>query len=422
MIDRLIIDRERCITDISDYEGLGGYEALGKAAGSGPDAVLEELERSGLRGRGGAGFPTFRKWSSVAAAEAFPKYLICNADEGEPGTFKDRYLLEKNPHLLIEGMAIAAVTVRASAGYIYLRGEYPGLFPLLENVIAQAREKGYIGPNMLGSGLDFELYVHRGAGAYICGEETALIESLEGKRGNPRHRPPYTVTHGFMKKPTVSNNVETYCNAPIIMSIGGDAYAGIGTSESPGPKLFAVSGDVEKPGVYEVPMGTSLSELIYEHCGGVRGGKALKGVIPGGASTPVLKPDQISCRMDYATKCDSPMSILGSGAVIVFGEATCMVKVAYRFAKFFAHESCGKCTPCREGTDWIRAILKRIEEGRGRDRDIQLLRDVCGNIAGNSFCALGDSAAISATSFLDNFSDEFQAHIDEKRCIFGNAQ
>ncbi len=418
-IDRIITDFDHCITDIASYEAVGGFNALKKAVDKGPQFVLEELNSSGLRGRGGAGFPTGRKWAAVAEDTATPKYLLCNADEGEPGTFKDRLILETNPFLLIEGMALAAFTVKAGAGYIYLRGEYPALFHLLEDVIVQSRKHGYIGPDFMGTGIDFELYVHRGAGAYICGEESAMIESLEGKRGQPRPRPPYTVNYGYLGKPTIANNVETFVNVPLVLNMGSDAYSKIGSPGSPGPKLFSVSGDVVRPGVYELPMGVPLAEIIYEHCGGIKGGKAIKAVIPGGVSTAVLKSDELVCRMDFSTKCEGSMGIIGSGAIIVFDEDTCMVRVAYRIAKFFSHESCGKCTPCREGTDWIRAILLRIEQGLGLEDDIRVLREVCGNIAGNSFCALGDSAALSATSFLDKFGDEFQEHINKKACPFG---
>ncbi len=418
MLDRMIIDPDRCIEDIDSYEACGGFAALKMAVDKGEQFVLDELNKSGLRGRGGAGFPTGRKWAAVAEETATPKYLLCNADEGEPGTFKDRFLMEKNPFLLIEGMALAAFTVKAVAGYIYLRGEYPALFHLLEDVIAQSRKKGYIGPDFMGTGADFELFVHRGAGAYICGEESAMIESLEGKRGQPRPRPPYTVNYGYLGKPTIANNVETYANVPILLNIGAEAYSNIGTPGSPGPKLFSVSGNLERPGVYELPMGVPLSEIIYEHCGGMKSGKVLKAVIPGGVSTSVLTSDALGCKMDLTTKCEGSMGIIGSGAIIVFDEDTCMVRVAYRIAKFFSHESCGKCTPCREGTDWIRAILLRIEQGLGIEDDLRVLREVCDNIAGNSFCALGDSAALSATSFLDSFKDEFLRHISDKGCPF----
>jgi NADH-quinone oxidoreductase subunit F len=414
----IIKDHNLCILDIDDYEAQGGFNALRKAIKEGPEFVIDELERSELRGRGGAGFPTARKWAAVRDEENNPKYLVCNADEGEPGTFKDRLILEKNPFILIEGMLLGAYSVNAVAGYIYLRGEYPALFHLLEDCIEQAKKKGYLGSDILGTGLNFDLFVHRGAGAYICGEETAMIESLEGKRGQPRSRPPYTVNVGFNGKPTIANNVETFANAPVVMDIGAEAYAKIGTPGSPGPKLFSVSGDVVRPGVYELPMGVTLSEIVYDHCKGMKDGKALKAIIPGGVSTPVLREDKLSCKMDFNARCGGPMSILGSGAIIVFNEDKCMVATAWRIAKFFAHESCGKCTPCREGTDWIRAVLLRVEQGLANMDDLKTLRDVCNNIEGNSFCALGDSAAISAISFLDNFADEFEAHINEKRCPF----
>ncbi len=404
--------------DIEEYEKAGGYQSLKKALSMEPKAIIEEVKKSGLRGRGGAGFPTGMKWTFASADPKFPKYLICNADEGEPGTFKDRPILEKNPHLLIEGMIISAHALQARYGYIYLRGEYPQAREILENAIKQAYEKGYLGDNVLGSDTGFHLSVHQGAGAYICGEETALIESLEGKRGQPRIKPPFPVNVGVFSMPTVVNNVETLSNIPYIIEIGAEAYSKIGSPDCPGPKLYSVSGHVEKPGVYELPMGTTLREIIYTHAGGIKGGKNLKAVIPGGISTPVLPADKIDCPMDFVSM-PKHGSMLGSGAVIVFDETTCLVKVCWRAMKFFEHESCGKCTPCREGTGWMRSVLERIENGQGKDGDIDLLLDIAGNIAGKTFCPLGDGAAVVTMNFIKHFRNEFEEHITNKGCIQG---
>jgi NADH-quinone oxidoreductase subunit F len=408
--------------DIQAYESVGGYRSLGKAVSMDPQAIIEEIKKSGLRGRGGAGFPTAMKLSFAAAEKNFPKYILCNADEGEPGTFKDRVLLERNPHLVIEGTVIAGLAAGAETGYVYLRAEYPRARETLKKAIPQAYEKGLLGENLLGSGRRFHLAVHQGAGAYICGEETALIESLEGKRGHPRVRPPFTVNKGYLGKPTVVNNVETLANIPIVLEIGAGAYSRIGTKGSPGPKLFSVSGHVERPGAYELPMGTPMKEIIYGHCGGVSGGRALKAVIPGGLSTPVLRPEKTDCAMDFITITEPECrSMLGSGAVIVFDETACMVSTAYRIARFFEHESCGKCTPCREGTGWLRAVLGRVEDGKGKEGDMALLKDIAGNMEGKCFCALGESAAMSAVNFMENFRGEFDAHIREKQCVVGPA-
>lgn len=408
------------LTDIEAYKKIGGYESLRKALDIEPQKVLEEVKQSGLRGRGGAGFPTAMKWAFATADPKFPKYLVCNADEGEPGTFKDRPILEMKPHLLIEGMAISGHALKAEYGYIYLRGEYPKAKDILDNAIKQAYEKGLLGDNILNKGIKFHLSVHQGAGAYICGEETALIESLEGKRGQPRIKPPFPVNVGAFAMPTVVNNVETLANIPFIIEIGADAYSKIGSKGCPGPKLYCVSGHIEKPGVYELPMGTVLREIIYDHCGGIKGGRKLKAVIPGGISTPVLPADKIDCPMDFVSM-PKHGSMLGSGAVIVFDDSVCMVKVCYRALKFFEHESCGKCTPCREGTGWLRSILGRIENGEGKMEDIDKLVDVAGNIAGKTFCPLGDGAASVAQNFVKNFREEFEEHIRSARCVMRNA-
>jgi NADH-quinone oxidoreductase subunit F len=403
-------------TDIDEYIKSGGYSSISKAFEHEPKEVIEEVKKSGLRGRGGAGFPTGMKWSFAAADPKFPKYLVCNADEGEPGTFKDRPILEKNPHLLIEGMVVSAYALKAEYGYIYLRGEYPYAKKVLENAISQAYERNFLGDNILKKGIRFHLSVHQGAGAYICGEETALIESLEGKRGQPRAKPPFPVNIGAWSMPTIVNNVETLSNIPYIVNVGGDEYAKIGSKECPGPKLFCVSGCVEKPGVYELPMGTTLREIIFTHAGGIKGGKKLKAVFPGGISTPVLPEGLIDSPMDFVSM-QKFGSMLGSGAVIVMDESVCLVKVSYRALKFFEHESCGKCTPCREGTEWLRKILGRIEKGMGREGDIELLSDVAGIIQGRTFCPLGDSAAGLVLSMLRHFRSEFEEHIKEAKCV-----
>ncbi len=401
--------------DIKEYVKIGGYKNLSKACGLQPKGIVEEVKKAGLRGRGGAGFPAAMKWSFAVADKKFPKYLICNADEGEPGTFKDRPILEKNPHLLIEGIVISGYGLGAEYGYIYLRGEYPHAKDVLNRAIAQAYKKNYLGDNILGKNIRFHLSVYQGAGAYICGEETALIESLEGKKGQPRTKPPFPVNVGAWGMPTVVNNVETLSNVPYIIDIGGDAYSRIGSEECPGPKLFSVSGCVEKPGVYELPMGTILRDIIYTYAGGIKNNKKLKAVIPGGISTPVLPADKIDCPMNFVSM-PKFGSMLGSGAVIVMDESVCMVKVTLRALKFFEHESCGKCVPCREGTDWLRKILERIECGKGREEDIELLQDVAETISGRTFCPLGDGAAGVIMAMIKHFRAEFEEHVKNGQC------
>jgi len=409
-------DREDSHT-IDAYICAGGYRSLEKAVGMKPEEILDEVKRSGLRGRGGAGFPTGMKWSFAIADLKTPKYLICNADEGEPGTFKDRVILMKNPHLLIEGMIISAHTLGAERGYIYLRGEYSYMRNTLEDAINEAYERGFLGSNILGRGVRFDLSLHMGAGAYICGEETALIESLQGDRGQPRAKPPFPVNEGAWGMPTVVNNVETLANIPYILEIGGEAYSKIGSSESPGPKLYCVSGCVVRPGVYELPMGTTLREIIYDHAGGIRDGRRLKAVIPGGVSTPVLRPEMIDCKMDFISM-PKTGSMLGSGAVIVMDETVCMVRVIWRAMRFFEHESCGKCVPCREGTEWLRKILERIENGMGRDEDLDTIQDIADLMSGRTFCPLGDGAAGALLGMLRHFRDEFELHIKDKGCPY----
>ena len=394
----------------------GGYEGLKKALSMTPDEVINEVKTAGIRGRGGAGFPTGLKWSFIPKQSAMPKYVCCNADEGEPGTFKDRVIIENDPHLLLEGMVIAGYAIGAKVSYIYIRGEFAFGAKRLEDAIDEAYAKGFLGKNILGKGFDYDIYVHRGAGAYICGEETALIDSIEGKRGMPRIKPPFPAIAGLYNGPTVVNNVETLSSMPAIILKGGEWFSKIGPEKSPGMKLFTISGHVEKPGHYELPMGTPLKEIIYEHAGGIRGGRKLKAVIPGGASTPVLTPDEIGVSMDFDSVA-AIGSMMGSGAIIVMDETACIVKAVLRLTKFFAHESCGKCTPCREGCTWMVKILKDIEEGQGRAGDVDLLSSVSGNIFGKTFCPLGDGASMMVSGAIKKFRSEFEYHIENKKCV-----
>ena len=402
-------------TDIGVAMAHGAYVSVEKAYATRPVDVIDEMKRSGLRGRGGAGFPTGAKWSFAAMDPKMPKYLICNADEGEPGTFKDRFILEQDPHLLIEGMIIAAYAIRAVRGYIYLRGEYPAAFGILNRAIDQAYEEGFLGSNIRGRGVAFDLSVHRGAGAYICGEETSLIESLEGKRGQPRVRPPFPANAGAWGMPTVVNNVETLANVPLVISLGSEAYAQIGEEGSTGTKIFSVSGAVMKPGGYELPMGTTLREIIYTHAGGIRGGRRLKAIIPGGVSTPMLTPDHLDVKMDFNSLL-SAGSMLGSGAVIVMDDATCLVKATAVIARFFEHESCGKCTPCREGTGWLSRIYQRLVAGKGRENDIDVLLDICKKMKGKCFCPLGEGALQPVLSSIRYFRADYERCIRREGC------
>jgi len=394
----------------------GGYEGLKKALSMTVDGIIEEVKASGIRGRGGAGFPTGLKWGFIPKYSDVPKYVCCNADEGEPGTFKDRVIIEKDPHLLLEGIAIAGLAIGATAGYIYIRGEFAFGAKRLENAIEEAYKKGLLGKNIFGKGFDFDIYVHRGAGAYICGEETALIDSIEGKRGMPRIKPPFPAIAGLYNGPTIVNNVETLSAIPFIVKNGGKAFGTIGPEKSPGMKIFTISGHVEKPGPYELPMGTSLKEIIYDHAGGIKGGKKLKAVIPGGASTPVLTPDEIDVKMDFDSVA-AVGSMMGSGAIIVMDETACIVKAVLRLAKFFAHESCGKCTPCREGCTWMVDILKDIENGNAHQGDMELLLDVSDNIFGKTFCPLADGSSMMVSAAVKKFRGEFEYHIKNKKCM-----
>ncbi|MBI4802752.1 MAG: NADH-quinone oxidoreductase subunit NuoF [Elusimicrobia bacterium] len=404
------------VAGIEAYVACGGYKPLKKALGLKPAEVIEEVKKSNLRGRGGAGFPAGLKWSFIPKDSRGSRYLVCNADEGEPGTFKDRELMLKNPHALIEGMAIAGYAIGAGRGYIYIRGEFAAEAQLLEKALAAARSKNFIGKNILNSGFDFELSTHRGAGAYICGEETALLQSLEGYTGRPRLKPPFPAVKGLFGCPTVINNVETLAAVPAIIEKGGDWYASIGNGKSAGTKLFCVSGPVNKPGVYELPLGVTFRELLEKSCGGMKPGKKLKAVIPGGSSTPVLTAEEAwAVKLDYESLAASG-SMLGSGAVIVIDESQCMVKLLEVLARFYHHESCGQCTPCREGCGWIEKILNRLEEGKGSAEDIDTLYSVADAMKDRTICPLADALALPVMSFVKKFRSEFSAHAAGKTC------
>ncbi len=401
---------------INVYESLGGYGALRKALREyKPADVIEIVKKSGLRGRGGAGFSTGMKWSFVPKDIGKPIYLCVNADESEPGTFKDRLIIEKDPHQLLEGAIISAYALDCHQAFIYIRGEFVYGAKVLNNTLEEAYKKGYLGKNILGSGFDLDLLVHRGAGAYICGEETALLESLEGKRGHPRLKPPFPAVVGLYDSPTIINNVETLANVPHIINHGAEWYASIGTERNTGTRLFGVSGHVKKRGVFEFPMGITLRELIYDHCGGLRDGRQLKGVVPGGSSVPVLTADQVDVKLDFDSVVKAG-SMLGSAGVIVMDDSTCMVKAAKRIAQFYAEESCGQCSQCREGTEWIYHILTRIENGNGRSGELEVLLDICTNMKGRTICPLSDAAAMPIESYVQRFYHEFDAHIQEQRC------
>ena len=393
------------------YEEYGGYQALRKALGMKPEDVVEEVKKSGLRGRGGACFPTGLKWSFMPKQAEKTKYLCANGDESEPGTFKDRQIFEFNPHLFIEGSLIAAYAMGVKTTYVYLRGEYHRWSKLLQRAIDEAYEKGYIGENILGSGFSTEMYIHRGAGAYICGEESALMNSLEGERGYPRVRPPFPAQFGLWGCPTTINNIETLANVPIIINRGADWYSKIGALKHTGTLLFGLSGHVQKPGVYELPTGVLLTDLIEEYGGGVPGKKKIKAIIPGGSSTKVLRGDEIDGLKMDAESLKAVGTSIGTGGVIVMDEDTDIAKAIWRITKFYHHESCGQCTPCREGTGWMEKILERIWRGEGRAEDLDLLLDVANNIEGNTICALGDAAAWPVQSFLKKFHSEFEARV-----------
>lgn len=402
---------------IDTYIKHGGYRAWEKALKSmQPAQVIDEVKKSGLRGRGGAGFPAGMKWSFVPKDSPKPRYLICNADESEPGTCKDRVLMEQDPHGVVEGMAIAAYAIGSHLAFCYVRGEFVKPATLMEQAIREAYDKKMLGRNIFGTGYDLDMVVHTGGGAYICGEETALLNSLEGERGMSRIRPPFPAIEGLYACPTVVNNVETLAAVPHIINNGGEWYASMGTEKSKGTKIFSLSGHVKKPGNYEVEMGTPLSYLINELGGGPLDGHKIKAIIPGGSSTPFLLPEQIDVPLDYESIAAAG-SMLGSGAVIVMDERTCMVWVIERLIHFYRHESCGKCTPCREGTGWLEQMISRIEKGEGKPGDLEKIDSICDNILGRTICPLGDAAVMPIQSALKLFRDEFQYHIDHKKCL-----
>jgi NADH-quinone oxidoreductase subunit F len=395
----------------------GGYGRLGTAFNLTPAAIVDEVKKSNLRGRGGAGFPTGMKWSFVPKQAPKPKYVLCNGDESEPGTCKDRLILEHDPHSVIEGVVVAGIAVGSHTGYIYIRGEYRYLSEIMQKALADAYARGFLGTNIFGSGYDFDVYWHGGAGAYEVGEESALMESLEGKRGVPRIRPPFPAVVGLWGGPTVINNVETLASVPHIMLGGGEWYASLGTPKNGGTRLFCLSGHVARPGVYELPLGYNLKKMIFEVAGGIRGGNKLKAVTPGGSSTPVLKAEECDVGMDF----DQLMkmgSMLGSGGVVVLDETTCMVKYLQRIMMFYQHESCGWCIPCREGTDWLKKTLNRFHAGGGVEKDIGNIQYLAENMLGRTFCPLGDAAAMPAISIVKKFHQEFEDHLNGRPCPF----
>jgi NADH-quinone oxidoreductase subunit F len=400
---------------LDSYLTHQGYEGLKKALTMTPEAIIDAVKASGLRGRGGAGFPTGLKWQFVDKKVNKPRYICCNADESEPGTFKDHLLMERNPHLLIEGCAIGCYAIGSTVAYIYIRGEFLHVQHILERAIAEAYKAGHLGKNIYGSGFDCDVFVHRGAGAYEAGEETALIESLEGKRAQPRIKPPFPASAGLYNCPTAVNNVETLCNVPPIITRGVEWYTSVGPEKNGGPKLFCVSGHVNTPGVFEADMHVTVRQLIYDYAGGIANGRQLKAVIPGGSSVPILLPNQI----DVAASFDALQkagTLLGSAGMIVMDDTTCMVWVAKNLLHFYRHESCGKCTPCREGGDWLYKILDKIERGEGTMKDIDLLLSVSDNIAGKTLCAFGDAAATPVLTTVKQFRAEYEAHVKEGRC------
>jgi NADH-quinone oxidoreductase subunit F len=405
---------------LANYERTGGYQALKKilAEKITPEAIITEVKASGLRGRGGAGFPTGLKWSFIPRHFKGVKYIVCNSDEGEPGTFKDRDILRYNPHSVIEGMLIAGYTLDAQTGYNYIHGEIWREYELFEQALDDARAAGLLGQNILGSDFSFELYAHHGFGAYICGEETALLESIEGKKGQPRFKPPFPASFGLYGRPTVINNTETFANIPYIVRNGGQKFLELGKPNNGGTKLFSVSGAVNNPGNFEVPLGLPFPELL-QMAGGMREGRKLKAVIPGGSSVPLLPAEiMMQCTMDYDSLAKAG-SMLGAGSVILIDDSVCMVRALERLSYFYFEESCGQCTPCREGAGWLYRVVHRIEHGQGRPEDLDLLIDVSKNIGGRTICGLGDAAATPVQSFIQHFRSEFEHHIEHKRCVDG---
>jgi len=409
---------------LKTYERDGGYQNLKKALAMGPAAIVDEVKKSNLRGRGGAGFATGLKWTFLPKDNPKPRYLCVNGDESEPGTFKDRAIIENDPHSILEGIAITCVAIGAHTAYVYLRGEFMQQAKILEKAIEEAYAGGWLGKKVAGSDFALDVHVHRGAGAYICGEETALIESLEGKKGWPRLKPPFPAVVGLFGCPTIVNNVETMASVPLIIEKGGEWYARLGPEKSGGTKLISVSGSVNKPGVYEITLNTTFREIIYDICGGIPGGRALKAVIPGGSSCPVLSPDQIDIPAEFEAL-KKVNSMAGSGGVMVFDESTCMVRALWRITRFYAEESCGQCTPCREGMPWMARLLRMIEEGRATEQDLAQLKSVANAICpfppmglGNTICPLGDAGALPVHSFLEKFRPEFEAHVAAKKCPY----
>jgi NADH-quinone oxidoreductase subunit F len=409
--------KEECNSLDYYLSAMNGFEPLKKALALQPEAVIAEVKASNLRGRGGAGFPTGVKWGFIPKQSANPKYVVCNADESEPGTFKDRDIMRYIPYLLLEGMIIAGHAIGSKVGYIYIRGEYTREAKILQQAVAELEHKGYLGSHICNTNFEFQITVHRGAGAYICGEETALLNSLEGKRGEPRVKPPFPANSGAFKGPTIVNNVETLASVPFIVQNGGSWFSSLGKLEkSGGTRLFCISGHVKKPGLYELAAGsTTIRELIYDHAGGILGNKALKAVIPGGSSAPVLTADEIDVILDIEPLMKAG-SMLGSAGIMVISDDTCLVKVLRRITRFYAHESCGQCTPCREGCRWMEDVLDRIEDGHGNEQDLGLLLEIADNINGKTLCALGDAAAGPVMSFVKKFRADFEAHVRGKRC------
>ena len=410
----------RDLTKLSEYEAVGGYASLRKAVTMERGAVLDELLAANVRGRGGAGFPMGRKASFLPQPGDTPNpiYLVANADESEPGTFKDREIMLRIPHMFVEGVAIAGYTIGASYAFIYLRGEYLTEFEILTAALEEAREAGFVGTDVLGSGWGLTVVVHRGAGAYICGEETALLDSLEGRRGQPRTKPPFPAISGLYASPTLINNVETLATVPKILELGGARYARLGVENSAGTRLFSLSGNVVRGGNYELELGTTLRELVYDVGGGIPDGRELKAIIPGGSSVPVLTADEVDTPLDFDAMAEAG-TMLGSGGVIVIDDRCCMVQLGLRVAQFYMHESCGKCTPCREGTRWMVQLLRRIEEGEAAQGELDVLLNACDRILGNCLCPLGDAAAMPVASYVAKFREEYQRHIDEGGCPFG---
>jgi NADH-quinone oxidoreductase subunit F len=419
VIERVLlrnVDRPNS-SSIETYLMSGGYGVLKKALSMTPAAIIDEVKKSNLRGAGGAGFPTGMKWSFVPKDGQKPIYLVVNGDEGEPGTFKDRLLMERDPHSMLEGIAITSYAIGAHTAYIYIRGELGSAIRIVERAIGEAYAQGFLGRSVCGSGHALDVYVHPGAGAYICGEETALLESLEGRQGKPRNKPPFPAQVGLWGCPTVVNNVETLSCVPHIIERGAAWFAGLGTEKSGGTKLFAVSGHVKRPGVYELPMGTNLLTLIHEHCGGILGDRQLKAVIPGGLSAPPLAAAECDVALEFEAL-KKVGTMLGSAAIIVVAEGTCMVRFHMRLAKFFAHESCGQCTPCREGTSWAHKTLRKIERGEATPQELDLLLDICRGMSGTTICPLADSVALPSPQYVRKWGEEYRAHIALGRCPF----